>query len=183
MRALKLRPLTDEERKVIEKLAGSRTAPAIQVKRAQLLKHLAQGASPPQAAALVGQVSSEMPRRLLKRFHQEGLKALADQPRSGRKPTRTEEERGRLVRLVQSLPQEGLPEAQGACHWTLDTLLEAARQEGIPVGRTRLWEILREEGVRWWERGRTWLESADPEYPEKRGTSWPSTRLHQRGAP
>lgn len=182
MRALKLRTLTDLEQKVIDKLAVSRTAPAVQVKRAQLLNHLAQGASAPQAAARVGGVSSEMARRLLKRFHQEGLKALEDQPRSGRNPTLTEEERGKLVILAKSPPKEGLPEAQGACHWTLDTLLEAAHQEGIAVSRTRLWEILREEGVRWWQRGRTWLESNDPEYPEKRGTSLASTLLRPRGA-
>jgi transposase len=182
MRALQLRTRTDLEQKVIDKLAVSRTAPAVEVKRAQLLNHLAQGASAPQAAARVGGVSSEMGRRLLKRFHQEGLKALEDQPRSGRNPTLTEEERGKLVMLAKSTPKEGLPEAQGACHWTLDTLLEAAHQEGIPVSRTRLWEILREEGVRWWERGRTWLESNDPQYPEKRGTSLASTPLHRRGA-
>jgi transposase len=182
MRALKLRPLTDAEWKVTEKLAVSRTAPAIQVKRAQLLKHLAQGASAPQAAALVGSASAEMARRLLKRFNQVGLKALEDQPRSGRKPTLTEQQRGRLARLAQSPPKADLPEARGACHWTLDTLLEAAHQEGIPVGRTRLWEILQQEGVRWWQRGRTWLGSADPEYPEKRGRSLASIPLQWRGA-
>lgn len=182
MRALKLRTLTDEEWKVIEKLAASRTAPAVQVKRAQLLKHLAQGASAPQAAARVGGVSAEMARRLLKRFQQEGLKALEDRPRSGRKPTLTEAERGRLVMLAESPPREDCPEAQGACHWTLDTLLEAAHQEGIPVSRTRLWEILQEERVRWWQRGRTCWESTDPEYPEKRGTSWASTPPRRRAA-
>src|ERR687895_2651070 len=105
MRALKLRTLTDEEWKVIEKLVVSRTAPAVQVKRAQLLKRLAQGASAPQAAARVGGVSSEMARRLLKRFKQEGLKALEDQPRSGRKPPLIEAERGRLVMLAKSPPK------------------------------------------------------------------------------
>jgi transposase len=182
MPALKLRTLTDAEWKVIEKLAVGRTAPAIQVKRAQLLKHLAQGASAPQAAGLVGNASAELARRLLKPFNQVGLKALEDQPRSGRKPTLTEQQRGRLAMLAKSPPKEDLPEAQGACHWTLDTLLEAAHQEGIPVGRTRLWEILQQEGVRWWQRSLTWLESADPEYPEKRGRSLASTSLHRRGA-
>lgn len=182
MRALKLRTLTAEERKVIDKLAVSRTAPAVQVKRAKLLKHLAQGASAPQAAATVGNASSEMARRLVKRFNQEGLQALEDRPRPGRRPTITEEARGRVVMLAKSPPKGGLPETQGACHWSLDTLLEAARQEGIAVSRTRLWEILQEEGVRWWERGRSWLESTDPEYPEKRGTLSSSTLSRRREA-
>lgn len=182
MRALSLRTLTAGEWKVIEKLGVSRTAPAIQVKRAQLLKHLAQGASAPQAAALVGNVSPELARRLLKRFNQVGLKALEDQPRSGRKPSLTEQQRGRLAVLAKSPPQADRPEAQGACHWTLDCLLEAAHQEGILVSRTRLWEILQQEGVRWWQRERTWLASADPAYPEKRGPSSVSTLPHRRGA-
>jgi hypothetical protein len=49
MRALILRPPTDQEWSVINKLAASRTAPAALVRLAQLLKHLAQGASAPQA--------------------------------------------------------------------------------------------------------------------------------------
>jgi hypothetical protein len=83
-----------------------------------------------------------MARRLLKRFHQDGLQALEDRPCSGRNPILTKEARGRLVQLAKSPPQVGLPVAPGACRLTLDTLLEATRQEGIPVGRTRLWEIL-----------------------------------------
>lgn len=176
MRALKLRSPTDEEQKVIDKLAASRTAPALQVKRAQLLQHMAWGISAPRAAATVGSASAHMAQRLLLRFNQQGLQALEDRPRPGRRPTITEEQRGHLVLLAKS-PR---PAGQGACHWTLDTLLEAAHQHGIPVSRTRLWEILQEEGIRWWQRGRTWLECTDPEYPEKRGTSWPSTPNRQR---
>lgn len=66
MRALTLRSPTDPEWSLINKLAASRTAPAAQVRRAQLLKHLAQGASAPQAAALVGALTAETARNLLK---------------------------------------------------------------------------------------------------------------------
>lgn len=175
---------------MLDKLSTSRTAPAVQVRRAQLLKRLAQGCSASQAAALVGGVSAETTRRLLKRFNQEGLKVLEDQPRPGRTPLLTEQQRGKLVLLAKCPPAEVCEEAQepalslskGACHWTLDTLFEAARRQQIPIGRTRLWQVLKEEGVSWWQRGRSWLESEDPEFPEKRGTSLASTPAHQREA-
>jgi transposase len=185
MRPLTLRSLTDQEREVIEKLATSRTAPAGQVRRAQLLKHLAQGASAPQAAA-TGGVSPETARQLLKGFlkgfNQAGLKALEERPRSGRSRTLTEADRGRLVLLAKRPPQEVLGEAKAPCHWTLDTLLEAAHQEQLPIGRTHLWRVLHQEGIRWWQRGRSWLFSDDPELPQKRGTSLAFTLGRRRGA-
>jgi hypothetical protein len=46
MRALALRALTDQEKATVKKLAASRAAPAVEVRRAQPLIHLAQGASP-----------------------------------------------------------------------------------------------------------------------------------------
>ena len=150
MRALAIRPLTDEERKVIEQRATSRTAPAVTVRRAQLLRQMSQGVSAPQAAAAVGGVTGETARQLLKRVNQGGVKALADQPRCGRPPTLTEEDRGKLVLLLaQTPPQAGQQEAQGACHWTLDALLQAAGTQGIPIGRTRLWKVLHQEGIKW----------------------------------
>jgi transposase len=181
MRALQIRPLTDEERKVIDKLASSGTAPAGLVRRAQLLKQMAQGASAPQAAAVVGGVTGETARQLLKHCNQEGVKALEDRPRSGRPPTITEEDRGRLLLLAKTPPEAGLAAAQGACHWTLDALLQAARSQGIPIGRTRLWKVLRQEGIRWWRQPRSWLESPDPQLPEKRGRLPVSIPPHQRG--
>jgi transposase len=181
MPALILRPPTDAEWRVINRLATSRTAPAALVRRGQLLKHLAQGASAPQAAALVGALTAETARNVLKGFNQEGLKVLEDKPRSGRPPRLSEPDLGRLVLLAQSQPQEGIEETSGACHWTLDTLLAAAHQEGILIGRTHLWEVLHQEGVRWWRRSRSWLVSEDPELPQKRGISLASTPALPRG--
>lgn len=170
MRALTMRPPTEEERKVIEKLAASRTAPACQLQRARLLKRLAAGLSAPKAAASLGGMSAETVCRLLKRFNQEGLQALEDRPRSGRPQVISEEDRGRLVMLAQSPPPQGTEQGQGACHWVLDSLLAAARSQGIVIGRTHLWRVLNQEGIRWWRRGRSWLTSLDPELPQKRGT-------------
>jgi transposase len=182
MRALVLRALTNQEKEAIEKLAASRTAPAVQVRRAQLLMHLAQGASPPEAAALVGGLTAQTARNVLKGFNQEGLRVLEDRPRQGRPPVLTEQERGRLVQLAQSPPQEGT-DAKGACHWTLDTLLGAVHQEGVPISRTHLWRVLNQEGVRWWQRSRSWLLSNAPDLPAKRGRSLASTLTRPSPAP
>jgi transposase len=183
MRALKMRPPTEEEKKVIEKLAASRTAPAVQVRRAQLLKHLAQGASAPKAAAAVGGVTGETVRHLLKRFNEEGLETLEDRHRSGRRPAFTEEDRGQLLLLAKRQPKEVLGEAKAACHWTLETFLAAAHKEGLSIGKTHLWRVLNQEGIRWWQQTRSWLSSDDPEYPQKRGRLWASTRTRRREAP
>lgn len=182
MRALTMRSPTEKEWKLIEKLTASRTAPASQVQRAQLLKQLAAGLSAPKAAAAVGGVSAETACRLLKRFNQGGLQALEDLPRCGRPPVISEEDRGRLVMLAQSPPQQGTEQDQGACHWVLDSLLAVARSQGIVIGRTHLWRVLNQEGIRWWRRGRSWLTSLDPELPQKRGTLSASTLRRRREA-
>jgi transposase len=181
MRALVMRPPTENEMKEIERLCTARTAPVAQVQRARLLRSLAQDQTAPKAARAVG-VTSETARKLLKRFNEAGLKALQDRPRSGRRRVLTEEARGKLMFLAQSRPEEVLEGVAPGCHWTLATLQQAARQEGIAISQMHLGRILHQEGMRWWRRGRSWLVSPDPELPEKRGRLWASTPIPQRGA-
>lgn len=153
---------------MLDKLASSRTAPAVQVRRAQLLKQMAQGASAPQAATVVSGITGETARQLLTHFNQAGVKVLEDRPRSGRPPTIHYPGRSGPAGNVGPKPApRRAGRGPGACHWTLDALLQAARSQGIPIGRTRLWEVLRQEGIRWWRQPRSWLESPDPELPEK----------------
>lgn len=178
MRALVMRSPTDQERTEIERLSVSRTAPANQVQRARLLKHLAQGNTAPRAAAIVG-VSDQTARNLLNRFNEEGLLVLEDKPRPGRPRELTEQDRGKLMLLARSKPAKDEP---AECHWTLDTLLEAARKEGMTISRSHLARVLNQEGIRWWRRSRSWLSSADPELPEKRGRLSSSIQSRLRGA-
>jgi transposase len=143
---------------------------------------MAQGLTAPKAAALVG-ASDQTARTLLKRFHEQGLAVLEDQPRPGRPRELTEQHRGRLMLLARSKPQGVIQEGQADCHWTLDTLLEAAGEAGLTISRSHLARVLNQEGVRWWRRSRSWLSSADPELPEKRGRLSTSTPPHRRGVP
>ena len=93
-------------------------------------------------------------RRRLRRFNQDGLD---DRPECGRKRRITEPKRSRIVALVKLTPpgrlepssrEEGLAAAdeEGPAYWTLDTLTEAARAEGIEVGRSQVRRILLAEG-------------------------------------
>ncbi len=71
---------------------------------------------------------------------------------------------------IDGLPPETLDETKAA-YWTLDTLVEAAQEMGIEVGRSQLRRILLREGVRW-RNTRPWAESTDLEFvPKGRGSS------------
>ena len=62
----------------------------------------------------------------------------------------------------------------GPPQWTLDTLTEAARAEGIEVHRSQVRRILLAERVRW-RRTRSWATSHDPEFAPKGRRSSRST--------
>jgi transposase len=93
------------------------------------------------------------------RFNEEGLDGLGDRPGAGRKPRITEQELSKIIALVSKEPpgrlvteSDGLMRAEDeteAAYWTLDALVEAARQMGIRVGRSQVRRILLSEGVRW----------------------------------
>src|SRR6266516_3931286 len=69
------------------------------------------------------------------------------------------------------------PEAPA--QWTLDALDQAARAEGIRVGRSQIRRILISERVRW-RRTRSWTTSTDPEFAPKERRSSPSTPPRRR---
>jgi transposase len=129
-------------------------------------------------------------RERLLRFNAEGLDGLGDRPGAGRKPRLTEAERGVILGLVASDPP-GRPVRQphgeleaaderGPARWTLDALAEAARAQGIAVGRSQVRRIFLAEGVRW--RGtRSWAASRDADFGPKGPRSSPSTPPRRPG--
>ncbi len=170
--ALKLRPLTDDERTMIERLAHSRTAPARQVERAQIIWLAQQGLSVPAIAERL-RLHEQTARDWLKRFNKDGLSGLDDLPRGGKPPTYTPEERAEVIALTLSNPQElDLP---FAC-WTLDRLVAYLHEhKQITIKRSRISELLIAEGLRWRQQ-ETWFgERVDPQFAEKRGASKRST--------
>lgn len=59
-------------------------------------------------------------------------------------------------------------------HGTLDRLQEGLHKDGVPIERSQIRRLLHAEHVKW-QRPRTWLESDDPDFAEKRGPSSGST--------
>lgn len=177
--AIRIRTLTDDERTAVERLAHSRTAPARQVERTQIIHLASQGRAVADIAARL-RLNPQTVRDWLKRFNAEGLDGLGDRPRSGKPPTYTPEQAGAVVAAALSDPQElGQP---FAC-WTLDRLAAyLSESKGIPVKRSRISEMLVAEGLRW-RQHETWFgERVDPDFAQKRGASRASTSPRPRAA-
>jgi len=174
---LTLRSLTDDESRAIDRLAHSRTEPARAVERAQIVWRAHQGARVPAIARALG-ITEATVRTWLTRFNAGGVDGLKDAPRSGRPPVYDAAEVGEVVAASLPKPDDlGLPFGS----WTLDRLtayLQERKQLGI--GRTRVGEILRAEGLRW-RTHETWFgERVDPDFVQKRGPSSRSTKRHLR---
>jgi transposase len=178
---LHLGPVTDEERSKIERLTRARSAPVRLVHRARIVQLALQGMTVPAIGQDLG-VSEKMVRLWLKRFEQDGVAGLDDAPRAGRPRTYSEDLYSQVIALARGLPPKP---ADGpippTCHWTLDRLQEVLAQQGVPIKRSQIRRILRAEHIKW-QKPRTWLESDDPEFAEKRGSSSGSTPLHRRTA-
>jgi transposase len=174
---LTLRPLTDEERRVLDRLAHSRTEPARSVERAQIVWRAHQGVRVPAVARALG-ITEATARTWLTRFNAGGVDGLKDAPRSGRPPVYDAAEVGEVIAASLTKPADlDLPLGS----WTLDRLTAYLHEhKGLAIGRTRIGEILRTEGLRW-RTQETWFgERVDPDFVAKRGRSSPSTRRHLR---
>jgi len=177
---VKLRALTPDERRELERLARSRTEEARLVVRAKIVLWLATGERPYQVADRVG-VGRMAAYEWLHRFNAEGLKGLTDHPRPGRPPTYTAAQRAEVIAAALTRPENlGLPFAS----WTLDRLATyLAERKGIGIKRTRIDEILIAEGLRW-RKQETWVgQKVDPDFAAKRGRSRNSTPPRRTGRP
>jgi transposase len=174
-----LRALTTEEAAAVESLARSRTAPARRVERARVVWRAGQGETPPTIAEMLG-LSAETARRRIRRFSAEGLGAPEDHHRSGRPATYSADAVAAVIAAALSDPRRlGLPFAS----WTLDRLATYLQEhKGIAMRRSRIDEILLQEGLRW-RRQESWFgERVDPEFAARRGGSRRSTPRHPRAA-
>jgi len=175
--ALQLRTLSADERIKIDRLTHAQTAPVRLARRAHIIALAAQGLTAPQIANQL-QISEKAVRQWLKRFETAGVDGLEDAPRSGRPPTYRPDETNRVIAKARSLPpkpEQG--ETPPTCHWTLDRLQAELAKEGIPIKRSQIRRILKVEQIKW-QQPRTWLESNDPQFAEKRGPSSTSTPPH-----
>ena len=116
------------------------------VERARLILAVADGQSATAAAKALGLVP-DTGRWWVKRFNAHGLAGLNDRPRSGRPVTYGPEVVGEVLATALTKPDTlGLPVA---C-WTLDRLEAYLNEEqGMAIKRSRIDELLVDEGLRW----------------------------------
>lgn len=183
--ALLERPLTDEERSKLERLTRAQSAPVRLVRRAHILWLAAQGLSVSAITQQLG-VSEKMVRQRVRRFEAAGLDGLEDAPRSGRPHIYPPEVTNQVIAKARSLPPKPAAgstegETPPTCHWTLDRLQAELAKDGVPIKRSQIRRMLRAEHLKW-QKPRTWLESDDPAFAEKRGPSFSSTPIRPQRA-
>jgi transposase len=173
---LRLRPLTEEEERVISKLARSQSASKRLVERAKIIQLATEGQTIPQMMQQL-HLSEHMVRKWFKRFEQQGLAGLEDAPRPGAPSRYSAENKARVIEAALTRPSDL---NLGFNCWTFERLAAYVREHlGIQMKKTRIFEILHEEGLRW-RKQETWFgERLDPEFAQKRGPSNSSARSPQ----
>jgi transposase len=174
-RRRQLRQMTEVERSELERLAHSRTEEVRLVERSRAILAVYAGEKIQTVASRNGRHAVTVS-EWLTRFEEQGLSGLQDDPKSGRPPTYSEEERGQLIVTARTHPHS-LDLAFG--HWTLDRLVVYIHEHlGIGISRAQLARVLEAEGLRWYQEKVYFSERPDPQFAEKRGQS-----SHSIGSP
>jgi transposase len=174
-------PQDSSEERQVRRLARSRHAPGDWIRRARMIVRSWEGLRTTEIARDLGCHPQTVRERIV-RFNAEGIEGLGDRPGPGRKPRLSEAERSRIIALAKGPPpgaivrqSEGtLVTAEAEAHWTLDALVEAARERGVQIGRSQVRRILLREKVRW-RSTHSWADSADPDLAPKGPRSSRST--------
>jgi transposase len=163
-----LRPLSNSERRALEQLAHSHSAPALSVDRARALLAVSEGATYTEAARLVGRSVGDSIAVWVARFNRAGLAAVEREP-GGRPPTQYgSEERDRILAEFRRPPDR---ERDGTATWSLNTLQWALRRapDGLPkVSTYTIWAVLHDAGITW-QKDRTWCQTGMAIRKRKRG--------------
>lgn len=163
---LKLREISEAEYERLRQLERSRTAAKREVERAEIVLLFKAGQAVEAIAEKVGRTVPTVYYQV-HQFNQRGLDFLMDLPREGRPLTYNEMQRGEMVKVAKTRPQElGLEFG----HWTLDLLQAYVNQTlQIAISRSQLAEVLKQEGLKWYQEKSYFTESPDPQFVEKRG--------------
>lgn len=163
-----LRPLTDEERAVLEQVCRAQNEPASHVARARALLHVADGGSYEAAAKLAGRCCGDVVAQWIARFNVEGVAALQPGHGGGAKVLYGAAERERILAEVRRTPDR---EQDGTATWSLTTLRRALRtaEDGLPAVSTyTIWLVLREAD--WsWQKDISWCETGKVKRKRKAG--------------
>ena len=163
-----LRPLTAEEREILEQIARAQSEPASHVARAKALLAVADGKTYGAAAQAAGRRSNDAVSKLVARFNQEGVAAL--EPRHGGGPALKygAVEQTRILAEVRRKPDLA---RDGTASWSLSTLQKSLRraQDGLPeVSSYTIWVVLHSNGFSWQKDG-SWCETGQVLRQRKEG--------------
>lgn len=153
-----LRPLTPEEHKELQRVKRATSEPLLRHQRAVALLAVAEGQSRTEAARQAGWHGYETVSKLVRRFNEQGLRALDDQPRSGRPPTYGAQEKARILQEARRAPDR---DQDATATWSLSLLQRALRQacDGLPqVSTFTILHTLHESGYTW-QKSRTWCKT------------------------
>ncbi len=136
---LRLRALSEEEERVIRKLAHSRTASARLVQRAKIIELAKEGRTIPQIMQQL-HLSEHMVRKWWKRFEQQGPAGLEDAPRPGAPSRYTPENKARVLQAALTRPTDL---NLGFSSWTFERLAAYVREHlGIQISRSAAYRLL-----------------------------------------
>ena len=146
--------LNMEEKRILENIANSRTAPYRNVQRARLVLLAAEGMANTAIAQEVG-LRRSMVIQWRKRFIGERVAGLEDRPRPGKPRQYTDADRLRVIETACTRKPEG------ETHWSVRTLAKATG-----VGRDTVHQILRQADLKPHQVG-TFTQSPDPDFAAK----------------
>jgi hypothetical protein len=161
-----IRPLTDEERRHLER--GLHSKHAFTLRRCQIVLASAQRQTPAQIASSVG-CSVQTVRNALHAFAQRGLACLTEQscvPRTVQ-PVLDAAKRERVHGLLHQSPRTF---GKSRSTWTLSLLAEVCCEIGLspqPLSAPTIRDAILRLGANW-KRAKHWITSPDPAYRRKK---------------
>ncbi len=169
-----LRPLTPDERTVLEQLSRSRADPAAQVARAKELLAVADGASYEAAARAAGRRSGDAVAHLVTRFNQAGIDAIEERHGGGqpKRYTQTAQDRHPHAGTRREVRRAPDREQNRTATWSLSTLQGALRRapDGLAgISTYTIWCVLHDAGVTW-SKDRSWCQTGTAVRKRKKGT-------------
>ena len=164
MKPIEVRPLTDEELIDLNDLYHHTKVVRIRTRVQMILLAVEEKMTAPQIAKIVRQDEHTV-RRWLKRFNQEGVNGLYDEPKSGSPRRVTEAYRERLLVIVRQRPRSL---DQPYSLWTLQRLVDfMAEETGLRLSTETVRLILKENDIVM-SRPQHKVSSPDPEYEVKK---------------
>jgi transposase len=165
-----LRPLTSDERALLEQVQQARSERVDRVARASALLAVADGASYTEAAERAGRRSGDGVAQLVARFNAVGIAALDSRHGGGPAVQYGAVEQERILAEFRRPPDR---EQDGTATWSLTTLQRAVRQalDGLPqVSTFIILQTLHEAGYTY-QRSRTWCHTGTARRQRKRGVA------------